>query len=202
MEACPVCRASLNGASTCRRCRADLQKVQEVERRGQALAGAAMLALAEGDLAAGAHWLDRARVVHATPAVRALQKLITDPQLPDEEEDEDEAVSAARPQDAAVEPAGASEGRTAPTAPDNAHSFDMTPSCRPSGQVFAGRLWSAPVSLLAAISKNRRHALTRMARWLPSLTGLRGQPERRASLLDQRPHPSSNFLGQEVAGPE
>ena len=48
-----MCRASLNGASTCRRCRADLQKVQEIERRGQALAGAAMLALAEGDLAAG-----------------------------------------------------------------------------------------------------------------------------------------------------
>ena len=44
-----MCRASLNGASTCRRCRADLQKVQEIEQRGQALAGAAMLGLAEGD---------------------------------------------------------------------------------------------------------------------------------------------------------
>ena len=48
METCPVCRASLNGASTCRRCRADLQKVQEVERRGQALAGAAMRPLPKG----------------------------------------------------------------------------------------------------------------------------------------------------------
>jgi hypothetical protein len=76
MDTCPVCRASLNGASTCRRCRADLQKVQEIERRGHALAGAAMLALAEGDEAAAAHWLCRARAVHATQAVRALSRLM------------------------------------------------------------------------------------------------------------------------------
>ena len=71
-----MCRANLNGASTCRRCRADLQKVQEVARRGQALVGAAMQCLAEGDLAAGSKWLDRARVVHATPAVRILRRLM------------------------------------------------------------------------------------------------------------------------------
>ena len=71
-----MCRANLNGASTCRRCRADLQKVQEVARRGQALVGAAMQCLADGDLAAGATWLDRARVVHATPAVRTLRRLM------------------------------------------------------------------------------------------------------------------------------
>jgi hypothetical protein len=82
METCPVCRASLNGASTCRRCRADLQKVQEIERRGQALAGAAMLALADGDNTAGAHWLDRARAVHASPTVRALRRLMAGLRLP------------------------------------------------------------------------------------------------------------------------
>ena len=76
-----MCRASLNGASTCRRCRADLQKVQEVERRGQALVGAAMQSLAEGDLAAGAQWLDRARAIHATPVVRVLRSLMSG-QLP------------------------------------------------------------------------------------------------------------------------
>jgi hypothetical protein len=81
MEICPVCRASLNGASTCRRCRADLQKVQEIERRGQALAGAAMLSLAEGDMTAAGQWLGRARVVHATPAVRVLRRLMAVPQL-------------------------------------------------------------------------------------------------------------------------
>jgi hypothetical protein len=82
METCPVCRASLNGASTCRRCRADLQKVQEIERRGQALAGAAMLALAAGDNTAAAHSLDRARAIHASPAVRALRRLMAGQQLP------------------------------------------------------------------------------------------------------------------------
>ena len=81
METCPVCRATLNDAGACRRCRADLQKVQEVERRGQALVGAAMRSLAEGDLAVGAIWLGRARVVHATPVVRVLRRLMLD-QLP------------------------------------------------------------------------------------------------------------------------
>ena len=74
MEVCPVCRASLHGASICRRCRADLSKVQEIERRGQRLAGVAMSALTEGDLAAAAHWLRRAQMVHATPAVQILAR--------------------------------------------------------------------------------------------------------------------------------
>jgi hypothetical protein len=82
METCPVCRASLNGASTCRRCRADLQKVQEVARRGQALVGTAMQCLAEGDLTAGANWLDRARMVHATPVIRVLRGLMAGRLLP------------------------------------------------------------------------------------------------------------------------
>jgi hypothetical protein len=82
METCPVCRASLSGASTCRRCRADLQKVQEIERRGRALAGAAMLALAVGDNAAATRSLDRARVFHATPTVWALRRLMAGQQLP------------------------------------------------------------------------------------------------------------------------
>jgi hypothetical protein len=85
METCPVCRASLTGASTCRRCRADLQKVQEIERRGQALVGVAMLSLAEGDLAAARQWLGRARVVHATPAVRVLRRLMAGLQVLGEE---------------------------------------------------------------------------------------------------------------------
>lgn len=89
MEACPVCRASLNGASTCRRCRAELHKVQEIERRGQALVGAAMLSLAEGDLAVADELLGRARVVHATPTVRLLRSLVAELQLVDEEAEDD-----------------------------------------------------------------------------------------------------------------
>ena len=79
MENCPICRANLNGASVCRRCRADLQKVQEVEQLGQALAGAAMLSLTVGDVAAARQWLRRARAIHATPAVRALEGLLASP---------------------------------------------------------------------------------------------------------------------------
>jgi hypothetical protein len=49
MKHCPICRASLNGAGTCRRCRADLAKVQEVEIQGRQLAGAALHSLALGE---------------------------------------------------------------------------------------------------------------------------------------------------------
>jgi hypothetical protein len=76
MDACPICRASLNGATTCRRCRADLDEVQALERRGQALAMAALHALVQGNSASAVHWLDRARWVHATPAIRTLRALI------------------------------------------------------------------------------------------------------------------------------
>lgn len=81
METCPICRANLNGASVCRRCRADLQKVQELEQLGQALAGAAMRSLVVGDLAAAKQWLRRARAIHATPTVRALEGLAASPQV-------------------------------------------------------------------------------------------------------------------------
>jgi hypothetical protein len=76
MQVCPICRASLNGASVCRRCRADLGKVQEIEQRGRTLAVMAMRMLVEGDAAAAARWLGRARMVHAAPAVRMLERLM------------------------------------------------------------------------------------------------------------------------------
>jgi hypothetical protein len=104
METCPVCRANLNGASTCRRCRTDLQKVQEIEWRGEALVGAAMLALAEGDNAAATHSLDRARVIHATQAVRDLKRLMASRQLPN---DKSEATC---PTQIPPERAGSQEG--------------------------------------------------------------------------------------------
>jgi hypothetical protein len=82
METCPICRATLNGASACRRCRADLQQVQEIERRGQTLAGAAMRALAEQDLDTAEQWLRRARAIHVTPAVQALERSVAARQQP------------------------------------------------------------------------------------------------------------------------
>jgi hypothetical protein len=52
-----------------------LRHVQQIERLGQALAGAAMLSLAKGQPEAARRLLCRAKAVHTTPAVRALAKL-------------------------------------------------------------------------------------------------------------------------------
>lgn len=75
MDACPICRASLNGATKCRRCRADLQKVQEVAQRGRALAVAAVRALVAGDTVGAQTLIERAAAVHRAPAVRVVRAL-------------------------------------------------------------------------------------------------------------------------------
>jgi hypothetical protein len=76
MERCPLCRAVLNGAETCRRCKAELQTVQQVERESAALLGAAMLRLARGDAASSRPMLRLALALHATPQARALWRLV------------------------------------------------------------------------------------------------------------------------------
>jgi hypothetical protein len=76
MQHCPICRALLNGVETCRRCRAELKQVQEMERQGRVLAGEAMRLLALGDAAQSERLLRRARIVHATPEVRLLSKIV------------------------------------------------------------------------------------------------------------------------------
>jgi len=73
---CPICRALLNGAETCRRCRAELKEVQALERQGRELAGAAMHLLALGDTLGAMRLLRRACVVHATPEVRLLSRMV------------------------------------------------------------------------------------------------------------------------------
>lgn len=80
MQVCPICRASLNGARVCRRCRADLGTVQEIEQRGRILAVTALRMLGEGDSAGAAQWIGRARAVHASTAVRALERFVRAPE--------------------------------------------------------------------------------------------------------------------------
>ena len=72
MERCPLCRATLNGAETCRRCRAELQSVIRVDREGEALTDAAMHALSLDDAMIARRLLRRALAVRSTPEVRAL----------------------------------------------------------------------------------------------------------------------------------
>lgn len=72
MTNCPICRALLNGADSCRRCRAELAAVGALERRGLELAGQAMECLVAGDGAAALRLLRRSLVVRATPEVRWL----------------------------------------------------------------------------------------------------------------------------------
>jgi hypothetical protein len=76
MMHCPICRAVLNGADTCRRCRAELKQVQDVERRGRELLDAAMHLMALGNTAAAMRLLRRAGVVHATHEVRLLSTMV------------------------------------------------------------------------------------------------------------------------------
>jgi len=75
MERCPLCRATLNGAETCRRCRAELRSVKRAERDGEVLLDAAIHALSLDDVVTAAQLLRRALAVHATPEVRALRRL-------------------------------------------------------------------------------------------------------------------------------
>jgi hypothetical protein len=76
MERCPLCRATLHGAEACRRCKAELQTAQRVERESKVLAGAAMHCLSLGDNAASRRLLRLALGLHATPEVRALWQLV------------------------------------------------------------------------------------------------------------------------------
>src|ERR1700737_3921933 len=77
MERCPLCRAALHGADTCRRGRADLRTAQEVERDGQALVGGAIPPLGLDNAEMTERLLRRALTLHATPEVRALLRLVT-----------------------------------------------------------------------------------------------------------------------------
>ncbi len=76
MDRCPLCRAGLNGAETCRRCRAELQLAQRVEREGQALVGSAMHCLSLDDPDTAERLLRRALALHAAPETLALWQIV------------------------------------------------------------------------------------------------------------------------------
>jgi len=75
VERCPLCRAALNGAETCRRCRAELALVQRVARAAAALVAAAIHHLLRDDPATATRLLQRALTLHATPDVQLLFRL-------------------------------------------------------------------------------------------------------------------------------
>jgi methylphosphotriester-DNA--protein-cysteine methyltransferase len=76
MQRCPICRATLNGADTCRRCRAELRSVMQAEADSEALVDAAMHHLARNDSAGAEALLEQAVFLHATPAAVALLDLV------------------------------------------------------------------------------------------------------------------------------
>ena len=76
MLQCPLCRALLNGADTCRRCRAQLKRALELERQAGQIAGEVMHALALGKTAVALRLLGRAHVIYATPEIRLLARIL------------------------------------------------------------------------------------------------------------------------------
>jgi hypothetical protein len=62
----------LNGAETCRRCKAELGSVQRVECESRMLAGRAMYRLALGEATEARRLLQLAVGLHATPEIRTL----------------------------------------------------------------------------------------------------------------------------------
>ncbi len=76
MDRCPLCRAGLNGAETCRRCWAELRMAQRMEREGQALVDAAMHCLSLDDADTAQQLLRRALMLHAAPETMALWQIV------------------------------------------------------------------------------------------------------------------------------
>jgi hypothetical protein len=76
MDRCPICRATLNGAETCRRCRAELGSVIRTERMAEQLRTMAMHRFMSGDPTAADRLLKRSALLHRTPATLSLQRLI------------------------------------------------------------------------------------------------------------------------------
>ena len=75
MERCPLCRALLHGAETCRRCRAELSSAQRVARESRRLVGKAIHRLMQDDATTAIRLLQRALALQSTPEARILWQL-------------------------------------------------------------------------------------------------------------------------------
>jgi hypothetical protein len=76
MERCPICRAILNSADTCRRCRAELGSVISAERQARHLLGEAMYRLTLGDRTDAGRLLRRSLMLRRTPEALTIQRLL------------------------------------------------------------------------------------------------------------------------------
>jgi hypothetical protein len=76
MERCPICRALLNGADTCRRCRAELGSVIGAERQARRLLGEAMYRLTLGDRIDAGRLLRRSLLLHRTREAVTILRLL------------------------------------------------------------------------------------------------------------------------------
>jgi hypothetical protein len=66
MEYCPICRARLNAAPVCRRCKAELSHAQAVEEKGKNIHGMAVMQLLEGNIDAALSLFRRANFLCRT----------------------------------------------------------------------------------------------------------------------------------------
>ena len=67
LDQCPICRARLDGAGPCRRCRAELNAIRRIADESAALAGAGLHRLAAGNRAAALRLIRRASVLRTAP---------------------------------------------------------------------------------------------------------------------------------------
>jgi hypothetical protein len=76
MERCPICRAMLNGADTCRRCRAELGSAIGTEHQARRLLGEAMFRLTLGDRIVARRLVQRSLLLHRTREALAIKRLL------------------------------------------------------------------------------------------------------------------------------
>jgi len=74
---CPICRARLDGAGPCRRCRAELDAIRRIADESAALAGAGLHRLAAGDSAAALCLIRRASVLRTASDLAWILSALT-----------------------------------------------------------------------------------------------------------------------------
>jgi len=77
MNKCPVCRAAVKERGECRRCRADLTPLFEIEERADLLASRAVQALAAGDPSTARRLAEESFSLHDCKFIRVLLRFLT-----------------------------------------------------------------------------------------------------------------------------